>query len=115
MSDLISKRFIQDALIERISNLNAEGEKSIQTARELIRFKKFVDGITPIRAETVQGWIPVSERLPKEYAQYLVCFETGECYVYWLEDSDWSRSVSEKEGILAWMPLPEPYREDEHE
>ena len=55
-------------------------------------------------------WIPVSERLPKEYAQYLVCFKTGECYVYWLEDSDWSRSVSKKEGILAWMPLPEPYK-----
>ena len=58
------------------------------------------------------GWIPVSERLPKEYAQYLVCFETGHCYVYWLEDSDWARGVAEKEGILAWMPLPEPYRED---
>lgn len=58
------------------------------------------------------GWIPCSERLPKEYAQYLVCFEDGECYVYWLEDSDWGRGMVEKEGIIAWMPLPKPYRED---
>lgn len=57
------------------------------------------------------GWIPVSERLPREYAQYLVCFKTGHCYVYWLEDSDWARGMVEKEGILAWMPLPMPYRE----
>lgn len=57
-------------------------------------------------------WIPCSERLPKEYAQYLVCLKSGECYVYWLEDSDWARWMAEKEGILAWMPLPKPYRED---
>lgn len=59
-----------------------------------------------------EEWIPCSERLPREYAQYLVYFETGECYVYWLEDSDWARGMAEKEGILAWMPLPKPYRED---
>lgn len=48
MSDLISKRVIQDALIEKISRLNAEGEKSINVAREFIRFKRYIDGITPI-------------------------------------------------------------------
>ena len=57
-------------------------------------------------------WIPCSERLPEEYAQYLVCLKSGECYVYWLKDSDWARGMAEKEGILAWMPLPKPYRED---
>lgn len=62
-------------------------------------------------AEPKAGWIPVSERLPEEYAQYLVCFKTGHCYVYWLEDSDWARGMAEKEGIIAWMPLPEPYRD----
>ena len=64
-----------------------------------------------VRAEDrPTGWIPVSERLPKEYAQYLACFKNGECYVYWLEDSDWSRSIIELEEIVAWMPLPEPYK-----
>lgn len=57
-------------------------------------------------------WIPCGEKLPKEYAQYLVCLKSGECYVYWLKDSDWARGMAEKEGILAWMPLPKPYRED---
>lgn len=65
-----------------------------------------------IEALKAQEWVPVSERLPKKYAQYLVCFKTGHRYVYWLEDSDWARYMVEKEGIIAWMPLPEPYRED---
>ena len=56
-------------------------------------------------------WIPFNEKLPREYAQYLVCFESGECYVYWLKDSDWVRDMIEKEGAIAWMPLPMPYRE----
>ena len=60
-------------------------------------------------ADRSTGWIPVSERLPKEYAQYLAYFKNGECYVYWLEDSEWSRSIIELEEIVAWMPLPPPY------
>lgn len=67
-----------------------------------------IDALPSAEAE----WIPCSERLPKEYAQYLVCFESGECYIYWLEDSDWARGMAEKEGIIAWMPLPKPYGED---
>jgi hypothetical protein len=69
--------------------------------------------IEALKAEPKTGeWIPCSERLPREYAQYLVYFETGEYCVYWLEDSDWSRGIVEKEGIIAWMPLPKPYKED---
>lgn len=75
----------------------------------------YIDQIHEVidKAPTIDaGWIPFSERLPSEYAQYLVCFKSGECHVYWLEDSDWSRGIVEKEGIIAWMPLPKPYREE---
>lgn len=60
MIDLIDKKVIQDALIEKISRLNSEGEKSIQIAREFIRFKRYVDGITPISQEKHQ----LSEEIP---------------------------------------------------
>ena len=52
--DAISKQFISDAIMQKISDLNAQGEKAIPIAREFIRFKKFIDGITPIRADAVQ-------------------------------------------------------------
>lgn len=70
-----------------------------------------IDNAPTIEPKTGE-WIPFSERLPREYAQYLVCFESGECHVYWLEDSDWARGMAEKDGIIAWMPLPKPYKED---
>ena len=77
MSDLISKRFIQDALIEKISNLNAEG--ATHTARELIRLKKFVDGLTPpASAEAVQGeWV-------RKYDDKVNCYwyECDQCGEY---------------------------------
>ena len=64
--DAISKRFISDAILQKISELNAQGEKAIPIAREFIRFKRFVDGLTPIRTDAGQGdGIPIE--LKKRY------------------------------------------------
>ena len=60
-------------------------------------------------------WIPVSERLPEKYDQYLCYCDGGEFYVYWLENKPWVERFLEDELIIAWMPLPEPYREDGEE
>lgn len=65
--------------------------------------------INKMEGYDIARWISCSERLPEEYANYLVCYEDGECFVCWLEDADWARGVIEKEGIVAWMPLPQPY------
>lgn len=69
-------------------------------------------GMALIEAPTIGGWVPVTERLPEKYAQYLVCDEDGECFVYWLEDAYWARRDIEQEHIVAWMPLPPAYKED---
>ena len=84
-------------------------------------------------AEAVQGeWIPVSERLPNENARYLVQMSYGIMQVLswanvlekvddfdfynekhggWYEyDSEWG--YRERHEVIAWMPLPKPYRED---
>lgn len=75
------------------------------------------------------GWIPVSERLPEKDGRYLVTFKYGikVCMVgygscrrtvlgypighgwYSLEEAQYYA----KDGIIAWMPLPEPYKEDD--
>jgi len=73
-------------------------------------------------------WIPVSERLPKSCGVYIVSrwFSDGEesailtdANYYdgcgeWYNDNriNWGRElVTDK--IVAWMPLPEPYKEGE--
>ena len=67
-----------------------------------------------IKALEQDKWIPVSERYPTDTNKcYLVCYEDG-CmtieYLYF--DGDGYPFFSEMElGVVAWMPLPEPYKE----
>ena len=66
--------------------------------------------------ETSEKWIPCSERLPKKYEQVLCCnkdgrvFSTALTYVH-PEYKYWY--FGKHRSVIAWMPLPEPYREEE--
>ncbi len=59
-------------------------------------------------AQPEPEWIPVGERLPKENGFYLTSTMYGEVYLDAWNGINWERS----EEILAWMPLPEAYREE---
>ena len=60
-------------------------------------------------------WIPVGERMPAENGTYICTLNgelvgeeepfTGMCGI---TDGEWD----ETECVIAWMPLPEPYREE---
>lgn len=61
-------------------------------------------------------WIPCSERMPKNYKYVLVC-GLNRTIGIWMHCNNnlWKNT----EGyhcmdyeIIAWMPLPEPYKED---
>ena len=68
--------------------------------------------IESLSADAVQGWIPVSERLPIPPTFCLVTTDGnhGDVIDIALYMSDGWHKASE---VLAWMPLPEPYREDD--
>ena len=93
-----------------------------------IRCKQLVE-----RQPKVGGWIPCSKRLPEETGKYLVLYDCGDeegCMVVnfdagigsfgeWYDDYDnITLGFVDSEFIyceiaVAWMPLPEPYKEDE--
>ena len=54
-------------------------------------------------------WIPVSERLPEKNGEYLITGRQGAVNKRRYHDGHWYGNWS----VLAWMPLPEPYRESE--
>lgn len=75
--------------------------------------------------EQESRWIPISERLPEEHIcddgfhepskSVLVQMKSGEMHTaqYWSRyDERWlDLNYPTTDEVIAWMPLPEPYRE----
>lgn len=72
----------------------------------------------------VPQWIPCSERLPEKYGEYICTMQDGqvqECgFVPTTQKGlipGWSTCEADGykflwyEDVIAWMPLPEPYKE----
>ena len=86
-----------------------------------------------IRKHMNDGWIPVEERLPertldekinKSYKKYLAFIDSVDgwdidiaVYDFW-NDKKWREAhdgYGEIENVIAWRPLPEPYRPERSE
>ncbi len=62
---------------------------------------------TESKYEPDNGWIPVSERLPNDGDRVIVQMLNGHICI--IEFSAWGVT----NHLVAWMPLPEPYKEEE--
>nr|DAM71852.1 MAG TPA: Protein of unknown function (DUF551) [Caudoviricetes sp.] len=73
--------------------------------------------------EKENGWIPVSERLPEIKMDYKECYLVTDgrfCWMaYYVSEKEWiladctdCKNKIDWTGIVAWRPLPEPYKED---
>jgi len=112
-----------------------EGAKSSPNYYPTYHFEKIWRAIangTPYeeRPRTVSReadrWIPVSERLPEEDGEYLV---TREAYIdrehrnmiivrdiaYFTINYIFNNGFHKTNTVIAWKPLPEPYKESEAE
>lgn len=74
------------------------------------------------RQPKVGEWIPVSERLPDDGETYLITnaesFEQYHTYKGWYDGTKgiWhmTGNFERKMNVIAWMPLPEPYKEKQN-
>lgn len=61
------------------------------------------------------GWIPCSERLPADDGGYLITAIKEDKLIthvgIWYKGDHWV--LMPREYVLAWMPLPEPYKEEQ--
>lgn len=88
-----------------IANINMPEEK-IREVTEMVK-----NGIahSPIHTEPGQRWTPVTERCPEPNTRCLVTTEDGyididDYYIYGWDDNC--------DTVIAWLPMPEPYKED---
>lgn len=86
-------------------------------------FHDLLNAISQTPLQNAQQWIPIAERLPEEDTDYLVTmvvpgYFNGQPHTNWLcwysDDHEWTDTdgdtIPEQETVVAWMPLPEPYR-----
>lgn len=97
-----------------------EIDLSVYAAREVDVF--WDDAITTccecvenLPSADVPHWIPCSERLPEEDGEYLVTDVSGGVATvtetYFITDCDGDGHWGALD-VIAWMPLPEPYKEE---
>lgn len=87
---------------------------SIDDMEDLVNKK--VNEIVDKMVEPKTGkWIPISEKLPETGDSILVTYSDGEVGIVWsARPKVWGKYEKANNLIfpVAWMPLPEPYRED---
>ena len=108
-NDLISRQAVLD-------EINRIGVKGFETYNDYSQLYDFVDTLSSVKPQEPK-WIFVSERLPKidDIQKYtnkvLVTLENGlVCSLsYYCDEQRWENTISH---VIAWMPLPQPCRED---
>ena len=120
MSDLIDRQ----VAIEAINHICPVDTEYDCTLLDRVDVRCVLSDLPSAQAE--QRWIPVSERLP-EVGQYVLCYLKGWHYlgkyrVCKYRDADkyvnhpyFDFNENGFPDVLAWMPLPEPYKAESEE
>ena len=107
----------QCSYLHSIEIVNELAEEYINTSTD--SSTDLVDAST----DTSSGWVACSERLPEEDGNYLVQQDDGRinilhyckgwnCTYMDIDKTRWSNAC-ERKNIIAWQPLPAPYKEGE--
>ena len=110
-----------DKLKQQVESPYTEYPIMIQIRRAI---KEFIDSAPTI---DIPQWIPCSERLPEEGDRIILClndtakrktwFSDGKVYEGIYGSNGFMRvgdnRICEQGDVIAWMPLPEPYKEGE--
>ena len=74
--------------------------------------------VQEVEREYNGGWISCSERLPEECIEVLVSIKEIDDSFYtstsWVQDGVWViKKTPLQPTVIAWQPLPEPYKESD--
>ena len=102
--DAVSRQAVFDAFEEWVNSREDWNEHPVWFARSLVS----LPSVTP-----TQKWIPVSEKLPEESLNSVIGWDAyrERCvFVQYIDGHFQITGIDESFDILAWMPLPKPYK-----
>ena len=139
MDDLISRQAAIDALWKALYDYEDKTEKQFQESGGLdvgdwIEHRIFVQNMSDIDRQTIlnlppaqpeQRWTPCNERMPETTDYYLIqhsrhiCQDEMAVAFYSVEEAELDKNYTwefkpfaDLKEVIAWMPLPEPYKEE---
>lgn len=115
--DLLHEVYADYAVYSKADNYS---DKSLELASRANTVKNAVStAITALEHQQSGGWIPVSERLPLDTGYYTITNKLGRLENLWFKATEkkWYFFHSDVEHlqVVAWRPLPQPYKEMSNE
>lgn len=94
-------------------------EAALGYVKTLEDVEKIIDFCGASAQPPADNWIPCSLATPKPFNDVAVTFDDGSVSCLHLEyDNKWHDGgwlVFDQSEVVAWMPLPEPYKGEHHE
>ena len=116
--DAVSREYLRD-MFQNLCNANcpySKKQREIMCSACLLGDAlAALDSATSVTPKQ-PGWILTSERLPEDNEEVLFCDREGERWLGW-HYGFWrtERLDIDEDDVVAWMPLPEPYRPEREE
>lgn len=108
-NDCISREAVLNTL--DVMDKALDENRTVEAYKELL--KECYKALPPVTPKP--RWIPVSERLPEESGSYLTTTRNNAVRVNHFYAGHGHQVFGYRNNVIAWMPLPAPYKEGESE
>ena len=101
---------------EEAINIMKDLRSEMEDARDRIAVIALNVVIKSLEERPHGEWIPCSERLPEEHHIYLTTIKKANGITFTTHSYFFTKEVGwSNDGVIAWMPFPEPYKRGEAE